>query len=68
MSLYGVCYDCGKHATLRYKPDVALDDQPRPSVCNVCRSRREERMIEQFREDRAVSPYVPRTPDEGDYE
>ncbi|MXV62812.1 hypothetical protein GS429_12195 [Natronorubrum sp. JWXQ-INN-674] len=66
MSLYGVCDDCGDQATLRYKPDLALDDQPRPSVCNCCRMRREERMVDQFREERPVPPHVPPTPDEGE--
>ncbi|WP_440769936.1 hypothetical protein [Natronorubrum sp. DTA28] len=63
MSLYGLCYDCGAQATLRYKPDVALDDQPRQSVCNGCRMRREERMVEQFRSERSVPPVPGRRDD-----
>ncbi|GAA1837158.1 hypothetical protein GCM10009682_63120 [Luedemannella flava] len=66
MSLYGVCYDCGDQATLRYKPDEKIDDQARPSVCNHCRMRREERMVDEFRNDRPVPPHVPPVPEERD--
>lgn len=57
MSLYGICYDCGEQATLRYKPEIPLDDQPRPSVCNHCRMRREEQMVQQFDSEQAVSRF-----------
>ncbi|WP_436347381.1 hypothetical protein [Natronorubrum sp. FCH18a] len=65
MSLYGLCYDCGDQATLRFKPDVALDDQTRPSVCNACRMRREERMVDEFRSERSVPP-VPGSRDDSE--
>ena len=42
MSLFGECVDCGEHAPLRLKPDVAVGDQSRPSVCDRCHDRREE--------------------------
>lgn len=66
MSLYGICHDCGDQAPLRHKPDIALDDQPRPSVCNRCRMRREERMVEQFRAERPVPPHVSPVPEDRD--
>lgn len=48
MSLFGSCVDCERDAHLRYKPDVDLDKQTRPSVCPRCRDRREEMMHEQM--------------------
>ena len=42
MSLIGECSDCGRGAQLRYKPDVPLSKQSRPSICSPCRYKREE--------------------------
>lgn len=42
MSLFGSCDDCDRARQLRYKPDVPLDEQSRPSVCARCRDKREE--------------------------
>lgn len=50
MSLFGNCEDCGEGAQLRYKPDVPLSEQSRPSVCWRCRDRREQLLEEQRRE------------------
>lgn len=44
MSLIGSCADCGAHGVpLRYKPETPVSEQPRPSVCDQCRSQREAR-------------------------
>ena len=50
MSLIGVCSDCGRGAQLRYKPDVSIDQQSRPSVCARCRDLREELVMDHVRE------------------
>jgi len=42
MSLVGTCDDCGVVGVpLRYKPETPVSEQPRPSVCERCRSHRE---------------------------
>ncbi|ELY52482.1 hypothetical protein [Natronolimnohabitans innermongolicus] len=64
MSLFGTCEDCSESANLRYKPDMSHDAQARPSICNRCRIRREERMLEQVQEERPVPPHVPSVPEE----
>lgn len=63
MSLFGTCEDCGEGAHLRYKPDVPMDDQSRPSICDRCRHRREE-MMHEARDDRPVGPHVDPVPEE----
>lgn len=63
MSLYGTCDDCGDGAHLRYKPDVPMDKQSRPSICDRCRDRREE-MMHEPRDDRPVPPHVDAIPEE----
>lgn len=43
MSLIGTCSDCGTGGvSLRYKPEVPINEQSRPSICDRCRDFREE--------------------------
>jgi len=43
MSLIGTCSDCGTGGvSLRYKPEVPVNEQSRPSICDRCRDFREE--------------------------
>jgi len=46
MTLIGQCDDCGRPAHLRFKPDRPLDDQPRPSICDNCRTEREQMLAD----------------------
>ena len=46
MSLFGHCDDCGLVDHLRYKPDVELGEQSRPSVCRRCFELREGVRVE----------------------
>lgn len=49
--MIGTCEDCQADGiSLRFKPDVPADTQSQPSICDHCRSRREELMVERRRD------------------
>jgi hypothetical protein len=50
MSLIGTCSDCGTGGvSLRYKPEVPVNEQSRPSICDRCRDFREEQATQYVR-------------------
>jgi len=59
VSLIGTCADCGREGVhLRFKPDVPLDEQSRPTICHDCRYQREDLLEdERRRRDLAGAEY-----------
>lgn len=44
MSLVGPCDDCGDIASLRYVPGIPINEQDRPSLCDMCVALREQQL------------------------